>query len=223
MGINKELREEGYVIFENLLTKEEINQLRNSIINYFKNGGGFTNAGGYAKPDWIKDPRCEKIKWIMDDDRVDIVLKETIGDDYIFLGHNDIHMDRIVGWHKDRLSGAGKKYETHKPWEIVDGERHEIYKLNIYLQDHSGDGHALVIKERSHLSESDAGKEVILKPKMGDVVLFDQRLTHRGQTKKYKEPRLLISLGFGRPNIFSEEFIAGTKARQDDQNKKYQK
>ena len=214
----EKLRSDGFIVYKNLLKKEEIDNLRSFIIKYLKEGNGFKNAGGYAKPDWVNDKKCESIMWLLNDKRIDKILKESIGEDYIFLEHNDIHMDRIVGWHKDRLSGAGKKYEKHNPWSIVDGEKQQIYKLNIYLQDHSGDGHALAVKEKTHLNENNNGKEIVLKPEIGDVVLFDQRMTHRGQVKKYKEPRLLISLGYGIPNIFAEEFKRGTMARQNHQN-----
>ena len=215
----EKLREEGFIFYKNILNKEEIEKLRGFIINYFKEGNGFKNSGGYAKPDWVNDKKCEPIMWLLSDSRIDKILKESIGENYIFLEHNDIHMDRIVGWHKDRLSGAGKKYEKHNPWLTVNGEKQQIYKLNIYLQDHSVDGHALALKEKTHLSEYNDGKEISINPKIGDIILFDQRMTHRGQLKKYKEPRLLISLGYGIPNIFSEEFILGTMARQNDQNR----
>ena len=41
--------------------------MRNIAMSYFRNGNGFRNAGGIAKPDWIKDPFLQDIKFIIDD------------------------------------------------------------------------------------------------------------------------------------------------------------
>jgi hypothetical protein len=219
----KKLRESGYLVIKDIFNEVQIEELRNNIISYFGAGGGFPNAGGHAKPDWIKDDRCSNMMWLLEYEPLQKILKEYIGDNVKFLGHNDIHLNRVVGWHKDRLSGAGVKFEKHNPWSEVAGETHQIYKVNIYLQDHSkdkNDDFALAIKENTHKTEKDLSNPKIstLRPGLGDIVLFDQRITHRGQMKHYRIPRILISLGYGIPNVFAEEFEAGTKARQDNQN-----
>ena len=54
---------------------------------------------------------------------------------------------------------------------------------------------------------------------LGDVIIFDQRITHRGMVKQVKYPRILISFGFGKNNIFTDNFEKGTIVRQDSQNK----
>lgn len=218
------LRKKGYVIVKNVFSPEQINQIRNDIIIYFNNGGGFKNAGGRAKPDWIKDPNCESLMWILDYAPLKNILTEFIGENYEFLNHNDIHINRVVGYHKDRLSEAGQVYEKINPWENHNGETQQIYKVNIYLQDHTNDEHALKIKEGTHLTENDDpnAKTISISPGLGDIVLFDQRLTHRGQENHYSEPRILISLGYGIPNIFSQQFKIGTQARQDEQNRNQQ-
>lgn len=220
--INSELlRDQGYVLIKNVFTLEQINQLRSDIVKYFNIGGGFSNCGGKAKPDWLSDDRCESLKWLIDYKPLKNLLSDYIGENYEFLEHNDIHINRIVGYHKDRLSGAGQVYEKINPWEDLGGVTQQIYKVNIYLQDHTNDDNALAIKEGTHNTEVDdpEAKEIGIKPGIGDIVIFDQRLTHRGQLKQYKIPRMLISLGYGIPNQFSEQFKIGTMARQNDQNK----
>merc|ERR1712232_887817 len=51
---------------------------------------------------------------------------------------------------------------------------------------------------------------------MGDAVVFDQRISHAGNT--YYNPlgpgRLFMQVGFGRANRFTDEFERGTLERQ---------
>ena len=63
-----------------------------------------------------------------------------------------------------------------------------------------------------------------LKSNIGDVIIFDQRITHRGQEHQNNlNDRILISIGFGKNNIFTKEFEEGTIRRQYDQNRNIQK
>ena len=89
----------------------------------------------------------------------------------------------------------------------------------IYLQDHSKNNHALKLVPKSHLDKKIESKNFIqLKPKLGDIIIFDQRITHRGMDKQIKDKRILVSFGFGKNNIFTENFEKGTINRQNDQN-----
>merc|ERR1712113_977092 len=53
-------------------------------------------------------------------------------------------------------------------------------------------------------------------PSLGDAVVFDQRISHTGNA--FYDPlsagRIFLQFGFGRPNIFSDEFERGTVERQ---------
>ena len=90
----------------------------------------------------------------------------------------------------------------------------------IYLEDHSNDDNAIKVVAKSHMErEIITDKFIQLKPKLGDVVIFDQRITHRGAEKPYDGHRILISFGFGKNNIFTDNLEKGTIQRQNDQNK----
>ena len=66
-----------------------------------------------------------------------------------------------------------------------------------------------------------------LHPRKGQVIIFEQRSTHRGGFGGVRQPtdaedlrkadRILVSLGFGLENNYTDEFEEGTKARQRDQ------
>ena len=55
----------------------------------------------------------------------------------------------------------------------------------------------------------------------GDMVVFDQRILHRGQSSHYKntynEDRYLITFGYGLDNEFTREHMSGTVARRTRQ------
>lgn len=141
------------------------------------------------------------------------------GTDYRFCSHNDIGMNRIVGWHKDKLNGPVSKYETVNIWQEYEGEKHEIVKVLIYLENHNNDNDGLKIVPRSHLNPKINPKgHIQLNPDLGDVIIFDQRITHRGMNKQVRYPRILVSFGFGKNNLFTDNFEKGTVIRQNKQN-----
>uniref|UniRef100_A0A7S3ERQ9 Uncharacterized protein n=1 Tax=Haptolina ericina TaxID=156174 RepID=A0A7S3ERQ9_9EUKA len=62
-------------------------------------------------------------------------------------------------------------------------------------------------------------KPVVLRPGVGDALLFDQRLIHRGQSFQGadQESRIAVQISFGLPNAFTYEFSEGARQRQRDQ------
>jgi ectoine hydroxylase-related dioxygenase (phytanoyl-CoA dioxygenase family) len=149
-------------------------------------------------------------------------LKNVLGtDDYRFCSHNDIGINRLTDWHKDRLNNKYREYETISPFETHEGKKHNIVKVCVYLQDHSKNMDALKVIPRSHTREDMfAFKTFIqLQPRLGDVIIFDQRLTHCGMQRHKDETRVLVTFGFGENNIFTDNFEKGTIARQTDQLK----
>ena len=140
-------------------------------------------------------------------------------DNYRFCSHNDLGINLVVGWHKDKLNGEYAKYQSHHIWKSHQGQSHEIVKVLIYLQGHTDNKDGLQVVPRSHLTPKiEAKNKVILQPKLGDVIVFDQRITHRGMERMVKGSRILVSFGFGKNNIFTDEFEKGTVLRQNKQN-----
>lgn len=137
----------------------------------------------------------------------------------VFCRHNDIGINRVVGFHKDKLNNEYEEFETINIWNTHEGQKHEIVKVLIYLEDHSNDNSALKVIPGSHLkSNIEINNVKQLKPELGDVIIFDQRITHRGMEKKIKSTRILVSFGFGKNNIFTDNFEKGTIVRQNKQN-----
>lgn len=211
---------DGFYLLKNVFTTDEINIFRGEVNNYIKNNKVIKNAGGITIPDFIKYKEFNITKNIINNTKINDALKDIFnGDDYRFCSHNDIGINRIVGWHKDKLNGKHASYETVNIWSNHNGEKHEIVKVLIYLQDHSDNNDGLKIVPKSHLNpQIDSSNYIQLHPSVGDVLIFDQRITHRGMDKQSSNQRILVSFGFGKNNIFTDNFEKGTIARQNEQN-----
>lgn len=216
--MNEQFLNDGYLVIEDIFTKEEVEFCRNISLEYFKKGGGFRNSTGKAKPDWIKEEELKPLYNLLASKNLEKIVENLIGEPVEFVGHNDLHINRNVGWHKDRLNNDARKYEVSSPWDNVNGETMKIYKINFYLQSHSDNSDGLVVKHGSHKVENmSEGQDVILRPNLGDIVVFDQRITHMAKWSGGYN-RLLICMGYGVKNLFFEQFKLGTEYRQNKQN-----
>jgi hypothetical protein len=153
-------------------------------------------------------------------------MKEIFKAPFHLCMHNDIGINRIVNWHKDTLNNEYKIYQKKNIWSTFNNENHEIYKFLIYLQDHKNNRDGLTLIEKSHLIPeiiSNSPNQKYINSTIGDVIIFDQRITHKGQSNSQLGDRILISIGFGKNNIFTKEFEEGTQKRQIDQNRRIKK
>jgi len=216
--MNESLYNNGFVVIPQVYATEEIDKMRSISLDYFQNGGGFKNAGGHAKPDWVKEESLEGLLNLFNMKKIETIVSHYVGESVSFIGHNDLHLNRSVGWHKDQLNGEARKFQIHSPWETIEDQTMKIYKVNFYLQDHSKNKDGLTVRVGSHkYSEMNRGIVKQIFPKNGDIVLFDQRITHKARWSGGYD-RLLICVGFGVKNIFFDQFQKGTEYRQNKQN-----
>lgn len=220
MNYRSIIQKEGYFILKNVFTKKELKECQEEITNHIKHNNTMKNAGGISIPDFIKRKNLSKTAQLKDNEKIHTTLKDIFnGNDYRFCAHNDIGINRIVGWHKDKLNGAVSKYETVNIWQEYNGNNHEIVKVLIYLESHENNNEGLKLIPRSHShSKINPTGWIQLNPEIGDVIIFDQRITHRGMSKQVNYPRILVSFGFGKNNIFTDNFEKGTIVRQNRQN-----
>jgi CMP-N-acetylneuraminic acid synthetase/ectoine hydroxylase-related dioxygenase (phytanoyl-CoA dioxygenase family) len=210
----------GYTICSNIFDSKELDICKDEIMKYYEKNKIKIKINDGSIPDFIGKVlnNTDKLK---DNKIIHKYLKKIFGDsDYRFCSHNDIGINRVVGWHKDKLNGEVSKYEEHDIWNEYKDTKYKIVKLLIYLEDHSNDNDGLQLVPGSHLIRDIHNKgRIHLHPKKGDAIIFDQRITHRGQESASKDNRILISFGFGKNNIFTDEFEKGTVIRQNNQNK----
>jgi hypothetical protein len=215
--MNTDLKNKGFVIVPDVFDVSSVSKMREVSKQYFNSGGGFANSGGRAKPDWIKEDKLVDIKDIIDSANLESIVSSLIDESVEFIEHNDLHINRSVGWHKDRLNGEARKFEITNPWDSSE-DTMKIYKVNIYLQDHIKNNDCLTLNVGSHKSEVDTKVSLeTIHPKSGDIVIFDQRISHMANYSGGYD-RILICMGYGVKNKFFEEFKRGTEFRQNLQN-----
>ena len=221
MGHFEKYYKDGYVLVENVYSHAELDECVHEITEYCNtNPQRLFRAGGISIPDFLGRHHLPITHKMKDTDKIHDTLRVIFGgDNYRFCGHNDIGVNRTVGWHKDKLNGDVERYQVHDIWKEHKGEKHEIVKVLTYLEDHSKDNDGLKVVPGSHLKrEINEAGAIQLRPKKGDVIIFDQRITHRGMETPCKDLRILVSMGFGKKNIFTDEFEKGTMVRQNRQN-----
>ena len=219
MMYKQEIEKNGYIIVKHVFQPEQLKELTNVILNYIQHNKTISNASGITIPDFIKISDLNKVSMLKENEVLHRVLNEIFEGNYRFCSHNDIGINRIVGWHKDKLNNEYAKFETHDIWSTWKDEKHEIVKVLIYFQDHTNNNDGLKIVPGSHkFKEIDHVHVHQLRPSLGDVVIFDQRITHRGMDIQVHHPRILVSFGFGKNNIFTDNFEKGTSLRQNKQN-----
>jgi ectoine hydroxylase-related dioxygenase (phytanoyl-CoA dioxygenase family) len=191
-------------------------------MKFKKNMLNLGNNSG-SKPDFLNDPNFKDLTYLLRLNDIHKIMHSIFKSPFHLCFHNDIGLNRIVDWHKDTLNNQYKIYQIHNVWTEINGEKHQIYKFLIYLQEHITNNNGLQVIEGSHLNQNiiiDDNNKKFIKNNLGDIIIFDQRITHRGQYNNHTNyDRILISLGFGKNNIFTKEFEIGTIKRQNDQNK----
>lgn len=241
----------GFVYVREAFPPSMIDDWAVKIQSYVRNHGKLSHpfAQGAVIPDFMKDPFLSGIfEAVHTCAKLHAVLARIFGDvmgngpgQYRFLSHNDIGVNVKSTWHKDRLSGIYRGYEKHSPWDIVNGETMRVVKVGLYLEDHSQprDHSALRVVRSSHtvpVIPKEKRNISFLHPAKGDIIIFDQRITHGGQgplstddhvfaeeanttgageilTKSGR--RILLQIGYGWNNVHSDDFEMGTKMRQD--------
>lgn len=216
----QEVYTQGYTILRGLFTKERLEHCRNICLEYVERHP-YVQKDGIFVPDCVSIPELSASNELKEDPILHTVLRTIFRETpYRFCGHSDVGINRVVaGWHKDILQGSYAHYQKHSPWQpLPSGETYQILKVAIYLEDHTDDDSALEVVPGSHVNPSiqpTGGRR--LHPALGDVILFDQRITHRGMTRQVSSPRILLSFGFGVNNAFTDCFEEGTRVRQRDE------
>ena len=236
-GLNvSQLERDGYMVVDGVLPAATVDELRDRVLAARTSGWWSLTckpSHGVTMPDFVARPQLAFLRQLLEEPAVLSALASVFrGQRFRFCGHSDVGVDRLVPWHKDRLNGAYAKYQQLPIWRGTEadaadlaspsGVGHKILKAAFYLQSHEADDAGLTVVPGSHLAPTIATAGACqLHPRKGAVVLFDQRITHRGVPAQSgpAKGRVLVTLGFGRDNAHTREFEAGTVARQQDQSR----
>lgn len=236
----QELRVNGYIIIPDVLSPQEVESLRKTTIDFFTNE---SNPIIYIFSGKTKSNAFNAIpglRFLLKNPKIAEIMKEVCGENVRYAHHSDAHFNMLSGWHKDN-------YGDDDWAKGPNDEQYHAYKMAFYLQDHSNNNYGLTVRKGSHLlRELNKGEIVDLHSKPGDAVVFDMRISHIGkepdlfekfvkfffrnpktQAKTFEKYRKMMGVpdkisvffGFGEPNMFTQEHIDKTIARQNKQNK----
>lgn len=107
------------------------------------------------------------------------ILNKIIDGKIAYTSHSDLHSGLSTGWHKD--DGGGLYFQGYS--DFYTNDDCSVYRVGIYLRDCTNEG-GLSVKVGSHDTPNrDVGDELYIPSKLGDAVIFDVRITHKGWTK----------------------------------------
>lgn len=174
--MQKALDEDGIFVVRDALSQDEIVRLR-EIVRRHLSGGGRRFSLGRTQPNAAEV--VPDLSFIFSHPQVLTAVKQVLGEtDVVFTGHCDIHMNMLSGWHKDSGETVPGGYFTGPYMTSSDCQ---VYKVAIYLQD-TGDRDGFTARLGSHReTDLSVGEAVNVKSRIGDIVVFDVRISHTGQ------------------------------------------
>lgn len=230
--IKREMDGRGYFIVRNFYTPEEIESMRLAVYKAIHEQSvliipGKPGTPGLAVTDFLAQKGLARLHHLHDDPRMLALLDRVFGsrEAYRFCAHNGLTVNSVFVWHKDTLKKQYARYQKLPLFEDALGDGgHFIIKVCIYLQDHSADDNALTLLPATHtepevLPPRWEQNVTTLHPAVGDIVVFEQRISHRGMVSgaPVAQDRVLLMFGYGKNNRYTDEFEAGTRRRQADQ------
>lgn len=176
--IQDSIHENGFIIVKNCFTKKQIKDFKYLFENP-ENKKKFIN-----RPPARYIPGASQIvdgfENIVTDPRLLKVLKKIIEGKLVYTSHSDMHSGLSTGWHKD--DGGGKYFGGQS--DFYTNEDCCVYRVAIYLKDCTNQG-GLSVKMGSHNSpDRNVGDKLYLQTELGDAVIFDCRITHKGWVKE---------------------------------------
>ena len=189
----KSLRKDGYVICESDVDAAGLKEFR-------KAASTLLDHVGVKKHDGVRLPYAFKVApaainvFDIFRDLKDQVSLALGCDDWVLTGHCDLHKNALSGWHRDDGSSYGDGgYFGVSPldYNTVDLG---VFKVAVYLQEHESFEDVLTLEPGSHLRDTqDITLAQYIPSKLGQVVIFDQRLFHTGQITRI--PKALTRKG----------------------------
>ncbi|MDD1427161.1 phytanoyl-CoA dioxygenase family protein [Dolichospermum sp. ST_sed9] len=218
-NLKTNLSKDGFILIRGVLTEDEVTNLRKTLEAYFLHRG-VQIFGGLSQPNAAV--LIPELDWVFSHPKIIDALKNLVENEKLmFTSHCDIHSGIVAGWHKDDGTSSGKSNLGYFDCLTYDVEDCQVYKVAIYLQDHTNNLAGLKVKPGSHkIASTEVGEEVYLKTRVGDVIIFDVRLTHSGQSDILpipwlRKPLTLIRKLFGssldQPIKSAYELFFGTK------------
>tara|TARA_B110000046_G_scaffold28052_1_gene28852 strand:- start:170659 stop:171483 length:825 start_codon:yes stop_codon:yes gene_type:complete len=174
---------DGYTLIKNVLTKEEVQKLRDASYKLIKED---EKNGNYIIHRFAKNhigclTAIPEFRSLILDDRVIEIATKLLGEKPTFFG--DCIMEIGIGnrgFHKDT---ANRNDQNHPDWT----EEYPVIRIAFYLEDHSSHSGGLKVRVGSQNTvKTNEGKAIILPTQTGDAAAFCLRTSHAGNAVRLK-------------------------------------
>ena len=226
----KSYKKDGYVVLPGLLDPVEIRSLGELVNTEIARGTLGPRVGatsGYYTSDASRHPGLKQIDtYLYSNPQLLRALSGVFGCDncYRRLPRNDLMADCAGApkWHRDRMQGSISDY-VGVPQFITNSSDEALYHLvnvGFYFEDHSHDDAGLWVVPGSQKKQSmdkvdsamETNSSVVIKSKVGDVIVWDWRTFHRGGFQcdgstargENEQHRMLFAGSVGLKNAVSE-------------------
>ena len=203
----------GYAIYRNVFNQNEIEEFRDLVKKSLEediklNRAEFDDSGEKKVYYTVGDMIIKPISKLLFDKRIVNIANEIIGETPCYFGEGNYQVgvgDR--GFHRDMadesIDGISTRDYGHGPdWK----DSYKIIRIGVYLQDHDKFSGGVKLEKGSNKLPFNKGKRVLADTKAGDVVVWDLRTYHSGNSVRLKLfPNL--PLGCRIENILPDSFV----------------
>jgi len=203
------LDDDGIFVVRNVLSRDEVGELRNTLRQHLGQRG-LHFALGKTQPNAAE--AVPELAFIFAHPGILAVVKQVLGEgEVVFTGHCDIHMNMLSGWHKDSGEAVPGGYFTGPYMTSPDCR---VFKIAIYLQDTTPRDSFTALLGSHRVADFSAGIERTVQSRIGDIVMFDVRITHTGQLPDPIEKGLKgLNLAINRGKRDREDLAAITRLK----------
>ena len=227
--LSNKFKKNGFLVFQDLFSVNEINEMRETIFEHFKIDIKNHNFSERARFQNIAPASFDKY---INSKKLLKLISEICGEPVDPFRHNDIHIDQGGGvFHRD---AAERKFGKGDSWSDPE---YKIFRVAIYLSSYKQSGSSLYIIPGSHKNENlllwlrykifnkiwnvlrkknkvfklphsllfPSVKKIKTNP--GTTVVFDPRLIHAGGHLFGDNPKLAIFLSFAVNNHQSKAYL----------------
>jgi Phytanoyl-CoA dioxygenase (PhyH) len=170
-------RRDGYLHLCDFLPSDKVADLRRACMDYFEKGHGRSRNSARVETDIPR--RVPEIAWLLTWPPALEVARQLVGPAVLHPHETAVHLGAVNrGWHKD-----SRDYHREDPNGTDWQDDYRVIHFAYYLQDHRQRSGALAVKRGSHRIRNHVeGPVVPILNGPGDLVVFDLRTTHTGNT-----------------------------------------
>lgn len=187
MDKKQKLLNDGYIIGKEIISAKTISFLEKHA-KLHKNHSGIHKHSGVRQPHAFRKAPFT-IEIFNEKKLINLISEIFATSDWYITNHADLHSNALSGWHKDdgMTYGNGGYFGE----ELYYLENPNVFKVAVYFQDHRDFEDGLTIVPGSHRESAvhdSTQRDLHIETNVGDVLIFDPRLSHTGQLAPIPKP-----------------------------------